>query len=146
MTDETWADVEGRLATELSGLADGEFVILGEPQPPAEKPRGLLRRAPAPPPHRYVQVARHGDWLYAECVGATSFGGHWEVSPEQHEQIRALGWLAPGDPDETGTQPSYPNYWRTLPGDRATEAAALGAGALQVLGVAPGALDWHRER
>lgn len=145
MTPASWPDVERRLAEELATLADQEFVVVGEPEPPTEPRRGLLRRRPAPPPTRYVQFGRYGDDLHGECVGATLFGGDWEVTPEQHDRIRELGWLAPGDRDPDGTQPAYPNYWRTLtPGDSA-DLARMGAGALAVLGVDPLALQWRRD-
>ena len=140
-----WQQLESRLAGELGTLHDGEFVVIEEPKPPTEEPRGLLRRRPKPPPTRYVQALRVKDHLHGECVGATLFGGDWEIAPGEHEQLRALGWLAPGDPDETGTQPSYPNYWHTLPRERAAELAALAVGALRVLGADPGSLTWRRE-
>ncbi len=156
--DTTWERVETRLARTLTDLGVNEFVIVGEPQPPAPPRTGLLRRRPAPPPCRYVQFRRDDETsLYGECVGATRFGGDWEVPDEIHDRLRALGWLAPGDPDPTGTRPPYPNYWQCViadparpsghrPGtDPAAELARLGAGALRLLGVEPESLTWRRE-
>jgi hypothetical protein len=84
--------------------------------------------------------------LYAECVGAALFGGDWEVSADVHEAIRGLGWLAPGDPDPTGTQPAYPNYWRSCPREQAADLARSGAEALRLLDAEPGTLAWERAR
>ncbi|NYD40534.1 TY-Chap domain-containing protein [Nocardioides panaciterrulae] len=156
--DTTCEQVEKHLARTLADLGVNEFVIVGEPQPPAPPRTGLLRRRPAPPPSRYVQFRRDDEtaW-YGECVGATRFGGDWEVPEEVHDRLRSLGWLAPGDPDPTGTQPSYPHYWQCVttdpdrpsghePGtDPATELARLGAAALDLLGVDPWSLTWRRE-
>src|SRR3954452_4923627 len=108
--DTGWAEAEQRLREELGDLEDGQFLVLGEPAGPPGPPRGLLRRRPAPPPTRYVQFRMAGGWVYAECVGSRMFGGDWATTAEQHDGLRALGWLAPGDDDPTGTQPSYPNY------------------------------------
>jgi hypothetical protein len=141
-----WAEAEARLAGELSTMTGDEYVVLGEPAPPAGEPQGLLRRRPAPPPHRFVQFLRDDEVLYGECVGATLFGGEWELDAAGHERVRALGWLAPGDPDPTGTQPAIAHYWCTVPRERAADLAARGVGALRVLGVDPGALDWEHER
>ncbi len=138
----SWGDVRTRLERELSTLADDEFAVVGEPEPaPA---RGLLRRRPAPAPTRYVQVRRDGDHWYAECVGATAFGGDWDVDDATHDRLRDLGWLVPGD-DPSGVQPSYPNYWRVFPRAEADRAAAMCAGALELLGADPATLEWRRD-
>ena len=121
----SWHDVVRRLETELLTLGDEEFVVLGEPEPATAPARGLLRRRPRPAPTRYVQVRRSGGHWYAECVGATSFGGDWEVDPATDVRLRALGWLVPGDDDPSGVQPSYPNYWRVLPREDARDAVVL---------------------
>lgn len=140
-----WRAVAERLAGTLDGLDDGGFVVLGEPEPapPARRLRFGGRRAEAPG-SRYVQVLRQGEWLQAECVGARLFGGAWELSAEQHDEIRALGWLAPGDADDLGTQPAYPNYWRTLPDSQRADVVALAVGALRVLGTRPEDLVWRQ--
>jgi hypothetical protein len=92
----TWDDTRHELAHALEGLWDEEFLILGEPVPPPEPRRGLFgRRRPAPT--RYVQVLRIEDVFSAECVGATSHGGTWEMGPETVRQLRHLGWLTPAE-------------------------------------------------
>ena len=141
----TWDDVRRRLQDELVELADEEFVVLGEPTAAPGPPRGLLRRRSAPPPTRYVQVRRDGDHLYAECVGATSFGGDWEVDAPTHERLRGMGWLVPGDPDPSGVQPSYPSYWQVRPRPEAARVAGSCADALTVLGADVDALEWRRD-
>ena len=141
----SWDAVRRRLEQELADLTDAAFVVVGEPVAPAGPPRGLLRRRPRPAPTRYVQVRRDGDHWYAECVGATSFGGDWEIDPPTHDRLRGLGWLAPGDPDPAGVQPSYPHYWRVLPRSEAAEVARSCADALAVLGAEAGSLEWRRD-
>lgn len=141
----SWDDVRQRLETELLDLADEEFVVLGEPEPPRPPARGLLRRRPAPEPVRYVQLRRDGDHWYAECVGATTFGGDWEVDEVTHHRLRDLGWLVPGEEDPSGVQPSYPNYWRVLPRQESARATTMSAGALELLGADPGRLEWRRD-
>lgn len=141
----SWDDVRARLERELASLADGEFVVLGEPEPPRGPARGLLRRRPAPAPTRFVQVRRDGDHWYAECVGATSFGGDWDLEEVTHLRLRDLGWLVPGEDDPSGVQPSYPNYWKVLPRGEAGRAASICSDALALLGADPSTLEWRRD-
>lgn len=141
----SWADVRARLEQELRSLGDGEFVVVGEPEPARETARGLLRRRPPSAPTRYVQLRRDGDHVYAECVGSTAFGGDWEVDEVTHGRLRDLGWLVPGDEHASGVQPSYPNYWIVLLRTEAERAATTCADALALLGVDPSALEWRRD-
>jgi hypothetical protein len=78
-------------------------------------------------------------------VGATSFGGDWEVDAPTHERLRGLGWLVPGDPDPSGVQPSYPNYWRVLPLTEAAHVARLCTDALAALDADVDGLVWRRD-
>ena len=154
-TDHRWSDVQQRLLTELAGLAglaglaDDEHLVVGEPEPVGPVRVGLLARLrgrrPAAP-SRYVQARRDGDWLYGECIGSTAFGGDWEVTPAQHQRVQALGWLAPGDDDPSGTQPGYPHYWQVVPRTSAAGLATAMAEALRVLGADPADLEWRRGR
>lgn len=140
----SWADVRHRLDQELTELGDEEFVLVGEPVGPPGPPRGLLRRRHRPAPTRYAQVLRRGDHWYAECVGATSFGGDWEVDTETHTRLLALGWLVPGAEDPSGVQPSHPNYWRVLARPERAQVVTLCVEALAVLGAEAQALEWRR--
>lgn len=134
MTDTAWDETRDRLTSELGTLEDGEFVVLGEPVTYGE-PGGLFRRKPKPIPGRYVQFLRMKDLISGECVGATAFGGDLEMTPEQQDRIRELGWHAPGEmPD---TDPGYPNFRCDLPLDQAPRLAEMGVAALDVLGLGP---------
>ena len=138
----TFDDRRRELVARLVDLPESGFLVLGESAPEPER-RGLLRRTSRPSPTRYVQFLRDPGHLYGECVGATSFGGDWEIAEVDDQRIRALGWLAPGDPDPTGTQPAQPNYWCCLDGDAAVDLAAIAIGALDVLGADPATLEWR---
>jgi len=130
------------LVERLDALQQGSFLILGEPVPAPEK-SGLFSRRPKPAPTRYVQFLRDPRHLYGECVGSSWIGGDWEISEAEHDRLRTLGWLAPGDPDPAGTQPSHPNYWVTVDLDRAGDLATKATGALSLLGADPAALEWR---
>jgi hypothetical protein len=91
-----------------------------------------------------VQYLRIDDRLFGECVGSTAFGGDWEVSTADHERLRALGWQAPGD---TADQEwPVPNYRVDGPLGQAGVLAGMGVDALDVLGLAPDAVEEHRGR
>lgn len=141
----TWDDVRTRLERELLTLDDAEFVVVGEPESPRPPARGLLRRRPKPEPTRYVQLRRDGEHWYAECVGATTFGGDWAIDEVTHERLRGGGWLVPGEDDPSGVQPSYPNYWKVLPRREAGRAASICTDALALLGADPSTLAWRRD-
>jgi hypothetical protein len=133
-------DLRRELAGRLAALSQGDALILGEPVE-VSKRRGFRKQQV--PPSRFVQFLRDPEHLYGECVGSTVFGGDWETSEADHQRIRALGWLAPGDPDPSGTRPGYPNYWCCLPESQADELATMAIGALDVLGAEPAALEWR---
>ena len=97
MPFETWGDVEDALLRALGLLADGDFLILGEPTADPLPRRGLFRRRAMPAPARYVQVLRIDDLYTAECVGATSLGGTWEMSQSSIDRLRSLGWRTPDE-------------------------------------------------
>lgn len=141
---QAWDDVRRRLEHELLDLVEHEFVIVGEPAAPSPA-RGLLRRRSRAASSRYAQVRRDGENLYAECIGATSFGGDWEVAPAEQARMRELGWLVPGEEDPSGVQPSYPNYWKVLPRREASQLARMCTDALAVLGTDPLSVDWQRD-
>ncbi len=137
----TFEDLGRELAARLEALPEDSFLTLGEPVEVPEK-RGFHRQRAHRTPGRYVQFRRDPGWLYGECVGSTLFGGDAEIGEADHQRLRALGWLAPGDPDPAGTQPSYPHYWCTLAADRSADLAAMGVGALEILGADPDVVTW----
>ena len=96
MPFKTWDDTRRELAAALDRLWHEEFLILGEPVPLSQSRRGLFGRR-EPDPTRYVQVLRVDEVFSAECVGATSLGGTWEMDPETIRQLRHLGWLTPSE-------------------------------------------------
>ncbi|MET0839945.1 MAG: hypothetical protein ABWY19_14250 [Marmoricola sp.] len=98
MPFENWDAVGDALLRALGLLSDGDFLILGEPTADPLPGRGLFGRRARPAASRYVQVLRIQDLYTAECVGATSLGGTWEMSESTIERLRALGWRTP---DET---------------------------------------------
>jgi hypothetical protein len=106
-----WDDTRRVLAHALEELVDGEFLILGEPVPLPMQRRGLLRRL-RPAPSRYVQVLRIEDILTAECVGATSLGGSWEMGSSTIDGLRSMGWLTPKERQATygNTTPNFEQY------------------------------------
>jgi hypothetical protein len=90
-----WEDVQAALLLALGLLAEGDFLILGEPTADPLPKRGLFGRRAKPVATRYVQVLRIEDLYTAECVGATSLGGTWEMSQSSIEGLLSLGWRSP---------------------------------------------------
>ena len=106
-----WDDTRRALAHALEQLVDGEFLILGEPVPVPLPRRGLLRRS-RPAPTRYVQVLCIEDVLSAECVGASSLGGSWDMDPSTIELLGKMGWLTPEQSRAAygNTTPNFEQY------------------------------------
>jgi hypothetical protein len=107
-----WEDVHDALARALDLLADGDFLILGEPTPDPLPRRGLFRRRAKPAATRYVQVLRIEDLYTAECVGATSLGGTWEMNQASIDRLLSLGWRTPeeGSRDFDAVTPNFVMY------------------------------------
>lgn len=95
MTFGDWEDVHDALLRALSLLAEGDFLILGEPTADPLPGRGLFGRRARPVATRYVQVLRIEDLYTAECVGARSLGGTWEMSRPDIDRLLSLGWRTP---------------------------------------------------
>ncbi len=121
----TWDDLSRRLTGAVLALDLDDALVVGDR---VERPRrGLLgRRGPAPA-RRYVQVTAARSVLLAECVGSTTFGGVWEMSPETEAALERQGWERPWSPD-------YPTYQREAPLVRAPRLASACVRALQTLG------------
>ena len=134
MPFENWDDTSRDLACALAGLDDREFLILGEPVPSFGPPRRALD------PTRYVQVLRIGDVLSAECVGASSLGGIWEMNPHLIQQLCALGWVTP-----TETMARYgtvtPNFDQYVALEDHPALAGVLVASLQLLGALPHELE-----
>ena len=134
-----WDDTRRVLAHALERLVDGEFLILGEPVPLPVARRGFLRRS-RPAPTRFVQVLRIDDVLTAECVGATSLGGSWEMDPATIDALRSMGWLTPPECQAAygNTTPNFEQYVERV-GLRAL--ADVLVASLQLLGTLPRDLE-----
>ena len=140
-----WAGVRRDLTRSLEQLADGEFLLLGEPLAPSSPRRRLFGRkhqpgpGPGPAPSRYVQVLRVEDVLSAECVGAVGRGGTWEMTETTVEQLRSLGWLTP-----TETLVAYavatPNFAQHVDLTGTAALADLMVASLALLGATPSTL------
>jgi hypothetical protein len=140
MPFENWSDTRRDLVRALEALADREFLILGERAPAIEARHGNFRHHCVPAPTRYVQVLRIGDVFSAECVGAASLGGTWEMDAFLIEHLRGMGWLTPHE--------SRAEYGNTTPNfDQYVERSDLRAltglliSSLQLLGALPGDLE-----
>lgn len=140
MADAAWDALNDELTAWLESLADGESVVVGEPVSLGE-PHGLFRRRTKPLPSRYVQYVRLEHYLGGECVGSTAFGGEWEISPEDHERLRGLGWRAPDstNSDEWGA----PMYKCDVPRTEAARLARMGVDTLRLLGVDPATVEFR---
>jgi hypothetical protein len=138
MPFKTWDDTGRELALALDGLWDQEFVILGETSPPARRRRLFARRHPAPT--RFVQAVRIDDVYFAECVGAASLGGTWEMQPETIVQMKHLGWLTPAESLEAygNVTPNFEQYADR--GDLRPLAEVL-VTSLRLLGASPTDLE-----
>ena len=134
-----WDDTRRALAHALEQLVDGEFLILGEPVPLPAPRRGLLRRS-RPAPTRYVQVLRIEDVLSAECVGATSLGGSWEMDPSTIELLGQMGWLTPKESMAAygHTTPNFEQYVERVGLPALTDVLVA---SLELLGALPSYLE-----
>lgn len=133
--DDTWDHWRQRLQRELEVIVDGAFVVLTELDGPPVR-RGLLRKA-RPEPVRYVQFLRVGDTFEAECVGARSFGGYYNIDQTQHDALCGLGWEFP----DRGARATWgaPNYRRYAKFRDAAMLARLAIDSLAVLHLRPDA-------
>ncbi|WP_406024074.1 hypothetical protein OH802_00410 [Nocardioides sp. NBC_00850] len=139
-----------RITAELAGLVQQEFVIIAEPSPPAPEPTGLLARLRSKSsrtvPSRWGQVLCVDSVLYAEFAGTQHIGGNWEATAEQHEALRAAGWLTPDETDPIAPAPAVPHYWRTVPRAEAALVAGLVVDAFRILGADFATLTLRRDQ
>ena len=146
MPFENWDDVGDALLHALGHLSDGDFLILGEPTADPLPRRGLFGRRAKPAAARYVQVLRIQDLYTAECVGATSLGGTWDMGEATIERLRDAGLAHPrreqarvrrrSPPTSTCTSPSPPPRPRAALASLAASAPARDL-VLQTSGARP---------
>lgn len=134
-----WDDTRRELGHALERLAEGEFLILGEPVPHPSPRRGFLRRS-RPAPTRYVQVLRVEDVLSAECVGPTSLGGSWEMDPSTIKLLRRLGWLTPKE-SKVAYGNNTPNFEQYVERIGLPDLADVLVASLELLGALPSNLE-----
>ena len=131
-----WAGATRVLMDALNDLADGEFLILGEPSPAPGRRARLLSRQSSRATSRYVQAIRIEGILSAECVGATSLGGTWAMPDLTIEHLRGMGWLTPAE-----TRSAYgnhtPNFELFAEATDAPALAELMLTSLALLGAQP---------
>ncbi|MET0838114.1 MAG: hypothetical protein ABWY19_04990 [Marmoricola sp.] len=136
MPFETWDDAGAALLLALGVLADGDFLILGEPTADPRPKRGLFGRRPKPTPARYVQVLRFADLYTAECVGPASRGGAWEMSEPTIARLRSLGWRSP-DEGSRELESVTPNFDMYVALSAAPTLSELLVESLRCLGARP---------
>ncbi|WP_148614956.1 TY-Chap domain-containing protein [Nocardioides rubriscoriae] len=122
----TWDDLNRRLTGAILALDLNDGLVIRERATPGRKARFGSRKA-ASAPRRYVQVTAAPRVLIAECVGSTSFGGEWEMTPETEAALLTMGWEKPWSPD-------FRTFSREAPLTSANRIALATVRALQTLG------------
>lgn len=130
----TWDDLNRRLTSALWALDLHDSLLIAERREPAPK-RRLFGARPAPAgPRRFVQVTAARTELIGECVGSTSFGGEWPMTPEVEATLERQGWEKPWSPD-------FRTYTRQHPIGSAPRLALACVRALEALGCEMADLD-----
>ena len=127
-----WDDVNRRLTSAIIALDLDDSLVIGEAQ--EQRKKGLFGRPPQPKPRRFVQVTAARDFLIGEVVGATSFGGTWDMSQETIDTLLSRGWEKPWSED-------YRTFSRQTPLVSANRLALQLIRALQLLGCEVADLD-----
>ncbi len=133
----TWEAVNQRLVSAMLALDLYDSLTVADRQPPPR--RTFLGRRPPPEPRRFVQITAGQTRLIAECVGSTSFGGDWPMTPEQEATLLRQGWQKPWSETER-------TYQREAPLVGAPRLALATVRALQLLGSEPSALSYELSR
>ena len=134
----SWDAVNRRLLGAILSLDLHDSLTVGDARPPVR--RGVFGRRPPPPgPRRFVQITATERMLIAECVGSTSFGGDWEMTPEQEQTLLRQGWEKPWS-DTMRT------FQREAPLIGAPRLALAAVRALQTLGCEVSGLQFDRTR
>lgn len=120
-----WNDLNRRLTSSIIALDLDDSLVVGDKRPQAKK--GLFGRAFEHKPRRFVQVTAARDFLIGEVVGATAFGGEWEMSQETIDTLLSKGWAKPWSEE-------YRTFSRQTPLISANRLALQFVRALQLLG------------
>lgn len=123
----TWDDLNRRLTGAILGLDLHDVLEIRERAPEAPRSRWRRRAAGAVQPTRFVRITAARDVLIGECVGATAFGGEWEMDPALQAALERQGWARPWSPD-------YPTYQREHSLAEAPRLALASVRALELLG------------
>lgn len=156
MSDPAWTTLRDRLSAELATLGESEVVILQNHVPAEEQRFSEPRRRlfgstkPQPLPSGFmVQFVGQGkgqgqELMIGTCEGPTLVGGHIELTEAEDQEIRALGWRGPGDPDH---YESYAPAYTVVEWPRADaqRLAQIAVSALEIEG-ARADLDWTFDR
>ncbi len=127
-----WNDLNRRLTSALIALDLDDSLIVGDKQEKAKK--GRFGRSSSTAPRRYVQVTAARDFLIGEVVGATAFGGTWDMPQETIDTLLAKGWEKPWSAE-------YRTFSRQTPLISANRLALQLVRALQLLGCEVADLD-----
>ncbi len=128
-----WDDVNRRLTSSIIALDLDDSIVVGDRVEPVKK--GLFgSRAASPRPRRFVQVTAARDFLIGEVVGATAFGGDWEMSQETIDTLLSRGWEKPWSEE-------FRTFSRQTPLISANRLALQFVRALQLLGCEVADLD-----
>ncbi len=122
----TWDDINRRLAGAIIGLDLDDTLIVGDRRPEVKK-HLFHKLVHEEVPRRYVQVTAAQDYLIGECVGSTSFGGEWEMTPDVEAHLERIGWQRPSSPE-------HPTYHRELSLASSPKLALAMALSLEMLG------------
>ena len=135
---DTWEAVNLRLVSAMLALDLYDSLTIGDPRPPPRR-SFLGRQTHQVGPRRFVQVTAGQTRLIAECVGSTTFGGDWPMSPDQEETLLRQGWQKPwSDTEHT--------FQREAPLVGAPKLALATVRALQLLGCEPTDLQYELSR
>ena len=134
---DAWEPVNRRLVSAMLALDLYDSLTIRDRRQPAR--RTFLRRQPQAEPQRFVQVTAGKTRLIAECVGSTSFGGVWPMTPEQEATLLRQGWEKPWSDTERTFQREA-----SLAGVPRLALAVVRA--LELLGCDPAELEYERSR
>jgi hypothetical protein len=134
---DTWEAVNLRLVSAMLALDLYDSLTVGDRREPAR--RSLFGKQPGRGPRRFVQITAGQTRLIAECVGSTSFGGDWPMSPEQEATLLRQGWQKPWSDTER-------TFQRDAPLVGAPRLALATVRALELLGCDATQLQYDRTR